>query len=370
MWRFVIRFPERHLLLGLPSSLRALTGEGKENANTAAAVASALRLDQSLRPAAETASAGALKRSSNCAATACDRIWRSISKKRFRLQASRLHVPASSSSRSRTNAFFVQHGQILEDAHARIEERRVGGAAVRPRKPGSCSPFAGTKRRTWTPRRAGLFDPPDHPWSGHVRVDHVERLARAVPNTRTIASVIGRKRPGALWRTRAGIGSAPASRGGKRSVERGGRQVAAEPAEARDEHELELSDDGAGHPQEEVVEAAVVEVVLDPGAADPARLPVHDEELAVVDVAERLHVPVRRAAAAELPGGRAGLRGAHDADVDAPAIEPVVVRLQRPARDPSLAGRRRPSPRHRPRPSRSARRRTRRPRPPAGSRTG
>ena len=49
------------------------------------------------------------------------------------------------------------------------------------------------------------------------------------------------------------------------------------------------------------MEAAVVEVVLDPGAADPADAAVDDEELAVVEVAELRRRPARRA---------------HDADVD------------------------------------------------------
>ena len=72
---------------------------------------------------------------------------------------------------------------------------------------------------------------------------------------------------------------------GEQAVELLGRNLPAEPAEARDENELELRDHGPRHTEEEVVEAAVLEVVLDPGAADPADTPVHEHDLAVVDMA-------------------------------------------------------------------------------------
>ena len=90
---------------------------------------------------------------------------------------------------------------------------------------------------------------------------------------------------------------------GKERVELPLRDRAAEPAEAREEDELELRDHRPGEPHEEVVEAAVVEVVLDPAAADPADPAVDDDELAVVEVAELAR--------------RAHRVGAHDADVDA-----------------------------------------------------
>ena len=56
-------------------------------------------------PGAETSTAGAENRSSNCRASSGERTSTSISKNRLRLHASRLHVPASTSSPSRTNAF-------------------------------------------------------------------------------------------------------------------------------------------------------------------------------------------------------------------------------------------------------------------------
>ena len=49
----------------------------------------------------------------------------------------------------------VEHGRVLEDPHARVEQGRRGGTAARPRTP-SCSAFAGTNSRTRTPRRAAL----------------------------------------------------------------------------------------------------------------------------------------------------------------------------------------------------------------------
>ena len=80
---------------------------------------------------------------------------------------------------------------------------------------------------------------------------------------------------------------------------------AAEPAKAGEEHELELRDDGAGDANEQVVEATVLEVVLDSGAADPADPAVDDDDLAVVDVPEGAEVPAHGPASPERPGGRA-----------------------------------------------------------------
>ena len=53
------------------------------------------------------------------------------------------------------------------------------------------------------------------------------------------------------------------------------------------------------------MEATVLEVVLDAGAADPADPSVDHDELAMVDVSQRAEVPPCRAPAAERPGGRA-----------------------------------------------------------------
>ncbi len=111
---------------------------------------------------------------------------------------------------------------------------------------------------------------------------------------------------------------------GVRRVELVRRHRPTEPAEGRDEHELQLAGDGPAHPHEQVVEAAVVEVVLDPGAADPPDPAVDDHELAVIDVPELLNRP------ASLIAARGGLRRrtephrAHHAYLDAACQEPRV----------------------------------------------
>ena len=100
-------------------------------------------------------------------------------------------------------------------------------------------------------------------------------------------------------------------------LELGDGDRASEPAEAGEEDELELGDDRAGDADEQIVEAAVLEVVLDAGAADPADAAVDDDELAMVDVPER-----RRGSSARhrsLPSGpsrHARLRRAYDADLE------------------------------------------------------
>jgi hypothetical protein len=78
-----------------------------------------------------------------------------------------------------------------------------------------------------------------------------------------------------------------------------------------------LRDDRPREADEEVVEAAVLEVVLDPGASDPADPPVDHEQLAMVDVAERAEVPTDVAVGAERAERRPCLRRPDDADVDA-----------------------------------------------------
>ena len=55
------------------------------------------------------------------------------------------------------------------------------------------------------------------------------------------------------------------------------------------------ADDRALDAHEQVVERAVLEVILDPGAADPADPAVDDHDLAVVDVPEAAQVPAGRA---------------------------------------------------------------------------
>ena len=117
----------------------------------------------------------------------------------------------------------------------------------------------------------------------------------------------------------------PRLRGGNTSSSSASGIDAAEPAEAREKDELQLSHDGSRDAQEEVVEAAVLEVVLDPGSADPAHATVDQDDLSVVDVPEACQIPAGRPAAAERPDRHSRLRGADDADLNAGGREPVVV---------------------------------------------
>jgi hypothetical protein len=93
---------------------------------------------------------------------------------------------------------------------------------------------------------------------------------------------------------------------------------------AREEDELQLGDHGSRHPEEEVVEAAVVEVVLDSGAADPTDAAVDDDEFTMIEVSEPAEVPGARAAR----GGRlrscARTRGVYDAHIHPSVEEPLV----------------------------------------------
>ena len=140
----------------------------------------------------------------------------------------------------------------------------------------------------------GTLDPPDHLPVGDVGVDHVQRAARTVQE-------LGDRRRDRPVPARRVVQHAGGDPGGvvvvgEEGVEMPARDLSAEPAERREEDELELGHDRSRHPEEQVVEAAVVEVILDPGAADPPDSPVDDEELAVVDVAERAEVPLLLAA--------------------------------------------------------------------------
>ena len=81
---------------------------------------------------------------------------------------------------------------------------------------------------------------------------------------------------------------------------------------------------------EEVVEAAVVEVVLDPGAADPADAAVDDDQLAMVDVAELAHAPAPGAGRGRRLRPRAQPRRAHDADIDATREQAAIELAARP----------------------------------------
>ena len=80
-----------------------------------------------------------------------------------------------------------------------------------------------------------------------------------------------------------------------------GPERAAVPAEARQERRLRLPDDGAGDPHHDVVEAAVLEVVLDPRPAGPGDGAVDHVQLAVVGAADLVLAPVDALAVGKEP---------------------------------------------------------------------
>ena len=84
------------------------------------------------------------------------------------------------------------------------------------------------------------------------------------------------------------------------------------------------------------MEASVVEVVLDTGAADPPGAAVHDDELPVVEVAEPAEVPGPPAARRRRLGPRPWPHGAHDADVHAAVKQPPVELAAGPVRARAL----------------------------------
>ena len=139
-----------------------------------------------------------------------------------------------------------------------------------------------------------------------------------------MASVMGRYAAGRVVKDDGRNGVRPRVERREERVDLGNR--ASEPPEAGEEHELELRHHRAGSPQEQVVEAAVLEVVLDAGSADPADPAVDDHDLAVIDVAERGKVPSCPALASERPDRRTRLRRPGDADLDPGASEPLVER--------------------------------------------
>jgi hypothetical protein len=160
---------------------------------------------------------------------------------------------------------------------------------------------------------------------GDVGVDDVEGLERAIEQAR---DRVGDRPvlPGCVVEHGGGYRLRAAVERGEERVEFANGELAAEPAEAGDEDELQLGDHRPLDVEEQVVEAAVLEVVLDAGAADPADAPVDDQHLAVVDVPDRPKVPPRRVAAAERPERSLELRGAHDADLDACSGQALVER--------------------------------------------
>ena len=138
----------------------------------------------------------------------------------------------------------------------------------------------------------GGDDPLEHVAVREVGVHHVEPSARPVD----------------LLADRLRSGDEPAGddlrkrdrsrAGGGRSGEVGrevGRQVAAEAPEAREEGGLRLADDAAGDAHHHVVEAAVLEVVLDACASGPRDLAVDHVELPMVCAADLVLAPVEAA---------------------------------------------------------------------------
>ena len=167
------------------------------------------------------------------------------------------------------------------------------------------------------------LDPPDHPAVGDIWIDDVEGLRRLVEQ----AGDRLRDRPVSARRVvedGRGDRARATVEPGKQGRQARGVDGSPEPAERPEEDELELRDHRALDADEEIVEAAVGEVVLDPGTPDPADAPVHQHDLAVVDVTHPTEIPAGRAPRSERPDGGPRLRRAHDAHLDAGSDEPLV----------------------------------------------
>ena len=235
-------------------------------------------------PGPETSSAGPKKSSANCArqlagAHAHVELEEPLQAPGLEVAGAGEHVLAVAHE-----CLGVHHRRVLEDPDAGVEQpavveplRRATRPVVRIGRDDEPDGDSPTRR---------CFDPADHAPVGDVRVDDVQRLAGAVHQL------------GDRVRDRAvPAGGVVQDDGGRTAgafVERGEERLcavcrdrAAEPAKAREEHELELRHDGALEADEQVVEAAVLEVIFDPGAADPADAPVDDDRLAMVDVTDR-----------------------------------------------------------------------------------
>ena len=121
--------------------------------------------------------------------------------------------------------------------------------------------------------------------------------------------MIGLNRPGALWSTTAGTGLGPSSSvGNSCGSSLGGISP---PSQRRLATNTSCSCETTGpfDAHEQVVERAVLEVILDSCTADPADAAVDDDDLAMVDVPEPAQVPAGLAAGPERPrGARAAWR--------------------------------------------------------------
>ena len=177
----------------------------------------------------------------------------------------------------------VQHRRVVEDANPGLQERSVvellrssAGPVVRIRRDEEPNPNAAP---------CGILDPSDHSAIGDVRVDDIQRLGGGLEQARDR----GGDRPEPTWGVvqddrRNRVSALIQLR--EQGVDLSDANPAAEPAEAGQEDELELCDHRAGDTDEQVVEATVLEVVLDSGAADPTYAAVDDYELAMVDMPE------------------------------------------------------------------------------------
>ena len=117
---------------------------------------------------------------------------------------------------------------------------------------------------------------------------------------------------------------------------------------AREDRQLDLRDDRAGHPAHRVGEAAVREVLLDPGPADVRDPAVDHHHLAVVEVEGVLQVELDLPVAEESRAGRRGSRRSRPPGRRRPAepvVQPAARRIDRAAdgvdRDLDLEPRRR-----------------------------
>ena len=139
------------------------------------------------------------------------------------------------------------------------------------------------------PALRGGNDPVDHPPVGEIGVHHVEALPSAVdllPDRLRGGHVPAGDHLCERDGRRAGVGRLREER---RQLGRKRRAVA---VEARQERRLRLPDDIAGDPHHHVMEAAVLEMVLDARATRPRNRAVDHVELAVIGPADLVLPPI------------------------------------------------------------------------------
>ena len=247
----------------------------------------------------------------------------SISKNRFRLHASRLQVPTSTCSPSATNAFACSicgYPRICTPASI---SRLWWNYSAAPQA--QLFGFAGTNRRTRAPRSAAATIRPIMPRS--VTYGFTTSSVSCAPSISVaIAVVIGLNRPGALWSTTAEIGARAFVERWEELRDALRRDLAAEPAQARDEHELQLRHDRPFDANEQVVKRAVLEVILDSRTADPADPAVDDDDLAMVDMPQPAQVPAGLPAGPERAMRHPRLRGARHTHLN-PRLDQLLVEL-------------------------------------------